>query len=541
MQQNCLAIEKSIFERFSVSQLFDARSWDKALILFAAVIALICYGYDIFNFSLRIDAEMQAEAYGANMGWISQGRWTMYYLNLWLLPDPVMPVIPPLISIIGLVIGSLLFIASLSSGRGLPAYLAVALFISCPLYYYAHYFTTLGYGIGVGYALAGLGTYLLMKCSWPWLLLVIVCYTLAIGVYQAFLPVLAAMFGISMIDAYIKSTSNFKLLLTKSISFAAVLLLSYTCYELIKTWMISYWETTFAEAYLSGFNKFELSKAYFDSAVVTSYENLMKYYLGDKSIYLYELATLKTLMVAAMSIAIVRIIFFQKKIVAKLLSLLIGALVVFTPMAILMMNDGFMPQRTQLAVPVIIAGLCYLAASIPVATLRGLMLCLATAAIYKFCVVDNRFAFANDMQWQADKVITQQIINGLVGVTDQLPEKGYHDAYPLELVGVRYQTETAVLVNRDAIGASFYQWGAGDIFRMLGLMRSMGIREFKAAQVDQRLSVIEEAKKMPSWPMPGFVKVINGIAVVKISDYNANQLYRLCAGRKELPQCEGYN
>ena len=83
---------------------------NKALLIFLSIIAVIAYGGDVFNFSLNIDSENHAFDYGAKGGWVSQGRWGMYFLNSMLLPDAIMPVIPMLIAIVGSVIGALFFV-----------------------------------------------------------------------------------------------------------------------------------------------------------------------------------------------------------------------------------------------------------------------------------------------------------------------------------------------------------------------------------------------------------------------------------------------
>ena len=55
---------------------------NKAILLFSLCIAILCYGYEIFNFSLSIDEEIASfsDANGRKT-YLLIGRWGTYLLN----------------------------------------------------------------------------------------------------------------------------------------------------------------------------------------------------------------------------------------------------------------------------------------------------------------------------------------------------------------------------------------------------------------------------------------------------------------------------
>ena len=86
-----------------------------------------------------------------------------------------------------------------------------------------------------------------------------------------------------------------------------------------------------------------------------------------------------------------------------------------------------------------------------------------------------------------------------------------------------------------------FKWSAGDVDRVVRLFQTMGVSNYRAATKQEQLSVIEGAKAMPSWPYEGSVDVINGIVVVKLRDYNPNQLMKICSAPDENnPACLKY-
>lgn len=530
--------EDKLFNFLGVNRWIEFYQANRRLVYFALAIILVSYGYDIFGFSLRIDAEFYANSWGASEGWISQGRWGMYILNHYLLPDVVMPVIPSLMAVLGLALGGIFYFSSMAGRQIVSTYLALGLLIASPVIYFVNYFTTLGYGIGIGFMFAGLGTYFLVKKDIKYLLLAVICYVFCISIYQALLPVIAVMFGFALLDNFIAKGSDYNFLFTKSLAFIVALLAGYGLYELIKNLYMDAFELEFDDAYLSGFSSFELSWEYLTASFDASYKKIKEYYTGSSGIYLYDLVVMEILFHLSVLLALIKISYSSTGFVARLLSLALFLLVLLTPAAMLIMNNGVMPPRTMLAMPVVFASLVYWAGKSNSKLVVALVCLLAVSCLFKYSVVVNRYSFASAMQWEADKNYSMLLLNDIKKMWDKLPPKTIHGTYPVEIVGVNFERETAVLINREVVGASFYQWGAGDIHRIMALFRVMGVKDYVAPYPEHRIKIIPEVLKMPNWPQEGSVAVINNVIVVKIDDYNINQLQQICRGQLERAECK---
>lgn len=529
--------ERSLFDRLGIGVLLSAIAAQKNLIFFSLGMILLCYGYDIFNFSLRIDSEWYSLSEGVKPVWLGQGRWGMYWLSYWLLADSVMPTIPALITILGLAAGGLCWLASMAGARGLPHYLAMAILISCPIYYFVSYFTVLGYGVGVGCLLVGAATYVLMKKNIYWLPLVIVCYTAATGIYQALLPVTAVAFGVSLLDHHITRRNDYRFFWRKSASYLVSLLLALLLYWYMVDFSLSNKGRLLNESYLSSFTHLPQTPEQWLQSFSHSLTTLFGYYAGSADVYLYWLYGMVYLTLAVTLIFLLRVLLCQRSIAGGILSLLLFSLILLVPIPLLVMNGGVMPPRTQIALVWILAGTVYLAARMPSLLARALLTVLVVCCSYKFAVVVNRYSFASDMQWEADKVLSVQLLSALNGLWLQLPAKHADEFYPLELVGIRDDFETPMSINRDAIGASFFNWDEGRAIRVVSLFTALGNDDYRAATDEERQRVADRAQSMPDWPVPGSVQVIEGVVVVKLAAYTARQRASLCGADRTGRLC----
>ncbi len=504
---------------------------NRALLIFLCVVGIIAYGGDIFNFSLNIDSENHALDYGAKAGWVAQGRWGMYFLSSMLLPDAIMPVIPMLIAVAGSAIGALFLVHTLSSSRGIADYLAAPIAIACPVIYFAFYFTTLGYGVGIAFAVTGYGMYMLTRWTWSGAIVAALCFCFGIGIYQAVMPLIAVIFLLYLVSSVIHGENISVITFIKqSAVFILVMCLAYFLYEIVKRWSLSYVNISFDSGYMSGFISYKNTWEYFSTAIGKTLPKAYNYYTGGSTYYLYDLLVLKALFFLTLIVSILAIARANNPWFVRMLAMLALFLAIITPMLMHVLNSGYMPPRTVMGVPQVLAGLVFFTMSSRSKALKSITAVLVIACVYKFCVINNRYSFSNAMVWQADRELSLSIQQRIATVLPKIsPEKDHHAVYPIELVGWVEYTESPIFIQREVVGASFYKWAAGDVERVERLFRTMAVFNYRAATQAERISVVEEAKKMPDWPYDGSVDVINGVIVVKIREYNPNQFLSMCS------------
>lgn len=518
--------EQLLLERSGLQQLGRMIVGQRNIIYFAGVLLVLAYGYELFNFSLRIDSEWYGANVGAKPAWLAEGRWGMYFFSYWLLPDSVMPMLPPLIAVLGLAIGGLLWLASMHQRESLQSYFALAFIICCPIYYFVVYFTILGFGVGVACALMGLANYVIFNKEWRWAWLIIVCYTLAMGTYQALVPVIAVMFGTVMLDHYINRQGDLRYLLATAFKFIVCFIVAMLL-SLWLAWLLAA-DVGREFTYIKSHNQLQLDLLH--HAISVSFSEMLKYYRGDAEFYLYSVPILAVIFTVCLLLAAIRCLVglegFGKKIVA--ISLL--ALIVMAPMGLLIIGNGEMPPRAQLSIIWVIAGLIFLALGMRSLLLRAFLVLLLVPLIYKFIVIDNRYSFLADSQWQADKALSLLVLGEIQ--RQGLPPKPERGRYRLEVVGVPEIQQRPALIKRESIGASLYVWDDGRAERIRYLYDSMGVDWFWAAKREDRKALMKHVEAMPAWPLKGSVKTINNIVVVKFGDYTSGQLLEICAAQQ---------
>lgn len=542
LESRLIDFDKNIFRITGLEKAASVIARHRALLMYLLVIGVVAYAGDIFSFSLNIDSENHAYDYGAKDAWVSQGRWGMYLLNLWLLPDAVMPFMPAFLATAGCAVGAFFFMLTLSEQRGPADYLAAPLAIACPVLYFALYFTTLGYGIGVAFTAVNVGMYLLTRWHVAGFILSVLLFAFGIGIYQAVLPLIAVIFAFYMVS----SIADGKFLSLQDLFtcvgiFVLAMLVAYGCYEAIKQWMLYSMNLQYDEAYLSGFIKLNTNSSYLSYVLLKTFAAGIDYYTGGKVFYLYDLHVLNWLFYFCLAVVLTRIVTAsQQSVVVRALGVLGLIASLLAPLAMHVMNGGEMPPRTTLGVPYVFAGLVFVTAMSGSNLVRLVVALLVTACFYKFAVINNRYAFANQMVWQSDREFSTRLLAEVEKVWYKLPPKTIHDKYTIELVGVKFNFETPVLPQREVIGASFYNWAAGDINRITRLFLTMGVFDYTPATIEQRLSVAEQAMAMPAWPAAGSVDVINGIIVMKIGEYNPNQIASMCQKYPDDAFCKKY-
>lgn len=526
-----LRIDQFISRAINIEAMANFFYGNRNLFIWLGLSSIIAYGYDLFGFALKIDSENHAFGYGPHTSaWIIQGRWGMALLNLLLLPDSIMPLIPTLLALTGLVFSAVFFVLILSTKRTFADSLAGMLAISCPVLYFAIYFTTLGYGVGMAFFTSCLGIYALGKQSFLSKITACACFTFAFGIYQATLPLIVSLFCLQQISAIIDARiSSVKNLFRCGMVFILVLMASIALNQLIIHFSLKAMKLTFQSDYILGFINFRNDPAYWAETAKITLKKTWSYYTGAAEYYLYNILLLKLLFIIAAIVSSARIFLSPVSLSLRMLALMLLICAVFAPMMMHMLNGGYMPPRSVLGISFVLAGMVYFAASSSSFIIRAIVTCLSLACFYHFSVANNRYAFSNEMTWEADRTLSTLLLKDIQTASNDLPIKTDPWAkLPIEIVGWHEYFESPIFVHREVIGASFYTWGAGDTDRVVKVFSAMGVKDYRAATPPERLSVIESSQKMPAWPYQGSVAVINGIIVVKLREYNPNQLVNIC-------------
>src|SRR5690606_1734605 len=123
-----------------------------------------------------------------------------------LLPDPVTAFISPVVAVFSASLGLGLLIRCFAPGpMGLAGWLAAPIALACPVLFYCYAFTTLGYGVGIGFFAASLGFWVFSHYPGWRKALGFPLLGFAVSVYQPFLLVMAAFFAVYLLARIISN------------------------------------------------------------------------------------------------------------------------------------------------------------------------------------------------------------------------------------------------------------------------------------------------------------------------------------------------
>jgi hypothetical protein len=452
-------LDETVWHRLGSVRRFAVAN--RGLLAYLVALAVVAFGYDLASFSLKTDAELHAALGGARLEWIQQGRWAMYYLNAGLMPDAVMPFMPTLIGILGLVCGVLFFIRSLSEQCTVADYLAAPLVIGCPLLAFGFYFTTLNYGLGVAIAAVGAGHYAMTRWRASGAALAVGLFAIAIGIYQATLLLIPVLFGFYLVaQAIAVPHLEGKLLFRRFCVFCAVTLAACGIYESMKVATLHAYTVPYAQEYLGGYINWRADPSYWSTTIRKTLDAAKAYYTGSEDYYLHKLRIVAALFWILLVLTVLRLLVTQQSASVKIIGVLalVGGL--SAPLLMHLVNGGQMPPRTVLGVPFVLAGLVYCATVQGNRTVNLALGTLVLACFFNFAVANNRYALANELTWKADQDLSLLILQRVHSQWHKLPDRG---PYPVMLVGVLEARESPLYVRRDLIGSSFYNLNGGNV------------------------------------------------------------------------------
>ena len=527
-------LDETVWHRLASVRRFAVAN--KGLMAYLVAVAVVAFGYDLASFSLKTDAELHAVFAGAKLGWIEQGRWAMYYLNAGLMPDSVMPFMPTLIGILGLACGVLFFVRSLSDQSTVADYLAAPLVIACPILAFGFYFTTLNYGLGVAIAAIGAGHYALTRWRWSGAALASGLFAFAIGIYQAALLLIPVLFGFYLVAQAISVPHlDGKLLFRRFCVFCAVALAACGIYESMKLVTLHAYDVPYAQEYMGGYVNWRADPAYWSATLRKTLDAARAYYTGSEDYYLYKLRIVAVLFWTVLVLTVLRLLVTQQSASVKIIGVLALAGSLCAPLVMHLVNGGQMPPRAMLGVPFVLGGLVFCTTVHGNRTVNLALGMLVLACFFNFAVANNRYALANELTWKADQDLSLLILQRVQSQWHKLPDRGPH---PVMLAGVLEAHESPLYVRRDLIGSSFYNLNGGNVGRVVGLWRSMRHFEFREASSQEAIGIASRTIDMPIWPSDGSVDVVDGVIVVKIGEFTAQQIITLCNHAPTHDFCE---
>ncbi|MCL6479815.1 MAG: glucosyltransferase domain-containing protein [Peptococcaceae bacterium] len=494
-------------------------------ILFLVLIIALCYGYEIFNFNMTIDEEIHSDYVGWIAGWNSQGRWGMGLLSVLLMPSTVVPTVSVLI---GLCLTLLAFYVILKDAFRLDemaATFVAALSITIPTLSFTFTFSTIAYGIGIGFAALAIAFFLIRVGGWLRLAAASALAGFSIGIYQTFVVVVLLVAGLA-IWAQIEreGVKYIQNAVVKSSVFILGAIVVYAIVDILSRKFLSI-DLRYVSEFVN-FGSFLQSPWHHFLTSISRTVNviaLSSNRFGLTSPWL-SIAVLFALFV----------IVFNKRTQSSLIKTIFLGLLIGSSWLICVLADAFSvkgaPLRSVIYIP-LVAGLT-LAAGYNRASqsLSVLLSTIIMLAIVGNSVVSNHLFASNAYAERLDGFLATEILREV----KMLRPSTDYDLLKLEVVGKRSWPLSRVMSKKETFGASFFEWGDGNRYRIAAYLRTKGLVVVGASE-EERVRVWKDAQEMPCWPKPGWVRIRDGVLVVKLSDYTPSQKKTLNSSGIAIP------
>jgi len=493
-----------------------------SIVIFALAFAALCtYGFELFNFNITIDEEIHASYPGIVSDWVPMGRWGMYLLNRLLFPHTtVIPFVP---LFFGLVfhVGAILLMLSAWNVKLIKDQILVGFIgITFPTMAYMYSFSIINYGIGFGYFCIGLSLFVYAKNNNRARFVSILPAALAIAIYPGFIPALVSAFLIFLINKWIgkKNISKDEIFDVSGIIIGAIILyfIIHKSINLIVTVPLTYNVSQY-------FNIDHLLND-FSSVLIKTLGTAKQAYLGEKTIYAISITSLTYLLGLSLIGLGINLFGLKTSSINKTILALLSVSLLFLPFAAGLLMRGIIQPRFMLALPIVCMGIILLGINKNRLFQVALVL-FSTLVFIQFITATNHLFASSHLALQSDRLVASQLIERIESAK---AEVGTTNVNYLEVVGYYSRPSTLLIPKTGTIGASFFEWDQGNIYRVVAFLRTLGYEDLVPLPVERRIKLIDLANSMPVWPEKGSVKIIEDIVLVKFGPYSYRQKLLLC-------------
>jgi hypothetical protein len=514
-------IDKSTFADLNKNskQLCANVAFDTGFYLILAAVVFLSYGYEIFNFNLTIDEEIHAINSSKWNEWIAQGRWGMAFLNYFLLPNPITPVVSIFLGVIGTVIGLMFFIKDSFKGDRVDILAVTALAITTPTLAFTFTFNTLAYGVGCAFLAISIGNSLIYRRTWLGVLIACVLSAFAISIYQTFVFVLAMFVIVHVWRAHIDS--NF----SKFVIYRHLFI--YLFASLLIYFMISSLVLKVASLDIKYVGQFVDLKGFIENPqkkILTSISRVFDIFRLHPGLFGLRSVWLSVVLLISIIFSIAYPLFNKDYLkLLRVISLSLAALVIIVCADAI--AQGGAPLRSVIYIPIAITVIVGVAFSVTGVVGRRFLLTLCLFSIVGNSMVNNHLFASSVAAEFRDKMLAEAIIRD---VHKLAPSKTDYDVLKVEVIGNRQWPVTGIQSKTETFGASFFEWDGGNRYRIAAYLNLNGLATIGATE-EERVRVYAEQKNMPAWPHAGWNALSGDVLILKFGDYSVPQKTSLCS------------
>ena len=492
----------------------------------AVFCSLFFHGYEIFQYTLSIDEELLLTKPNL-LQYVRRGRWGAIIFSWLKTPLPVTHLMT------GLVLYSaafVLLIRRLQVKNWESVVVAAGMFFGFPVLLYAFAFSNLAPIVGWGALLSVFALYVSAERSWSRLALAALLVAVVIGTYQSLFFFLLVVFLADLArQIWLASEFEWNRDWRRIAWYGSIILCGLLLYALISWTLLKIFSQQLQ--YLPSYVRPDLLEAAPRTILSRTLEVAWRFYSGLASIFLWINRPYRIFAVVCAAILIwTMVVEWRKSKAAALLWGTLIAAILAAPFLQHPINNGDMPYRTLIALPVAVAVLSLFATEVAGSRIRRWVVLPIIAIVFiQFSAINNKQYYAAHWALERDKVLATQILSR---IGEMFPNG---NDFPVALVGQGPTKRDALIprVPSSTLGASFFRWDGGNRGRVAAFFDFLSNTNFQSATDEQMEKAHEAAASMPSWPEQGSIAgLADGTVVIKLSEPTKRQLRMLCNHRE---------
>lgn len=480
-------------------------SW-RYLFVFSFLLALVAYGYPLFNFSLNIDGGSRDNFEHT----VSLGRWGHALIRAYILPEPYIPYFTMLLALAITACAAVLhaWVVGLNKRQSM---LFCALYITFPQFAYQFEFMNQAETFALGQLLCAISVALFclarergVSGSAKLLAYVfsVVAYSWALGIYQtlAFVPpaILLARLLFSSRKKPVKIREDINELIVYFFMAVAAAIL-YTVASMI---VQRVYGVDGSDYFLIFYQPSEVSVREHLHLVIN---NMLVVLKGEQS---YGLVTFcLSSLVVIWSFAVV----IWRRSLGAVWQAFLATSILIVPLLVLMTSQYMLPPRTFVAENFALAVLVTYALTLWRKELSVGVVAIVSAIHISFV---TQLFYSDTLARDSDVFLANRI---MTTITQQVPDFDESET-PVYFHGGYDNSHRYALPSSDFFGSSFFDWDGGNNLRLISFFRYYGIAQFIYTEEDKVREILPYVLGLPTWPNPGAIEYHNGVVIVKLGE-----------------------
>jgi uncharacterized membrane protein len=489
------------------------------------IIACLFWILSLVTYSISIDDEFAAIRKGYTI-WLEQGRWSVYLLTKYILPQPVIPFLPHFIFCISLSSSYLIILRAHLIKLDWKSVLLFPVFMAFPIWYYISEFYANLLAASLGITLCSIALLVFRSCLHQLdrqnlkakvfiqlSVFQVVLLTIAIGAYQSYLFAFLSMgFGLILIRYVQNAHINLPILSQQVMYLILILLISLGLYKItLYLFQVGLGVHT---TYVDGFIDTRLIIDRPWSVIESTVREAMKIYAGSSDIYGVSIGASGLLMLLGV------ISFYNSvrgwKRQAVVLILIVGCISVPFVLNLLAGGATKMPYRSLVAIPYVI----WLFAAATIYINRNLVIkfvaCILTViSAFQLINAHSTYSAVSQLTLEHDKLLAAEIYQKIIL---KLPSDKHLSSYAIDLYGAKFFKSVFPRIQTSTIGASFFDWDGGNPGRITHFMRLLGYDNVTVLSHEQRQDILSNYDEMSIWPSQQSIRIIGNVILVKMGE-----------------------